>query len=239
MVRLRPLASLIFLFTLAGCGDELSLEGAPCPCIDGYVCCEASDVCVANQQSCAHVGQTSWGLGQQHASCAAPVTEVPRLPPINVDATGRPYFDTWRDLTIGEFLDHGCAAQTDTDCSENDLDVCLLLGTGTGAGVCSYVDVDIWCDGEGEIFSWRDGECLLCMPIASHAAACTAGIAGVDCRSWPYLSDGKPGMVCAAHEDCEPGLICGEGAGSGYGVCQCPDLPAAPRPANDCFDALF
>jgi hypothetical protein len=32
-------------------------------------------------------------------------------------------------------------------------------------------------------------------------------------------------MVCARHEDCEPGLVCGGGSYSkGYGICQCPGL---------------
>lgn len=238
MVKLNPLASLMFVLTAAGCGDEVSLEGAPCPCVDGYVCCEGSDICVSDQASCAHLGITSWRLGQQHDSCAAAVTEVPRLPSINVSATGRPHFDTWRDLLVGEAASYGCNTETDADCSENDLDICFAL-RGDGQGVCSYVDADIWCDGEGEVFSWRDGDCVLCMAVGSHAAACAAGIAGVDCRSWPYPSDGKPGTVCAAHEDCEPGLICGEGAGSGYGICQCPGLPDVPRPPDSCYDGLF
>jgi hypothetical protein len=74
------------------------------------------------------------------------------------------------------------------------------------------------------------------MPIEAHAAACCNEIPGVDCREWPYPADGAPGMVCARHEDCEPGLVCGPPTGSGYGICQCPETYGSePGPASYCW----
>ena len=74
------------------------------------------------------------------------------------------------------------------------------------------------------------------MPVESHAAACCNEIPGVDCREWPYPGDGSPGMVCARHEDCEPGLVCGPPSGSGYGICMCPEIYGMePGPAPWCW----
>ena len=94
------------------------------------------------------------------------------------------------------------------------------------------IDIDVRCDGEGEAVGYHDGQCWMCMPAEAHARACCDGLAGFDCRAWPFPSDGKPGMVCARHADCEPGLVCGRGGeySGGYGICQCPgvnvELPA-------------
>ena len=34
------------LISLSGCIDNLDTNGSPCPCADGWVCCEGQDVCV-------------------------------------------------------------------------------------------------------------------------------------------------------------------------------------------------
>lgn len=35
-----------------GCGDELSLEGRPCPCTGGWQCCEEANICVRKASEC-------------------------------------------------------------------------------------------------------------------------------------------------------------------------------------------
>jgi hypothetical protein len=228
----RPALTLALL--VAACGvDPAELDEAPCPCTEGYVCCDGPDVCVRENASCAHLGQERWQVGIQHHSCADPVPDdLPPLPAINVDATGRPLFDYWRDLAPGDLPDLACTAATAADCPDGG---CLVLDIGSGAGVCSAPDADRLCDGDGEAMGWGDGACFACVSLASHAFACDAGIEGVDCRAWPFPADGVPGAICGAHEDCEPGLVCGASDGGGYGVCQCPDLPSDPSPAPTCF----
>src|SRR4051794_17672391 len=48
-------ASLVFAFAVAAmaCQATLSIDGRPCPCTDGYTCCESSQTCVANGGFCA------------------------------------------------------------------------------------------------------------------------------------------------------------------------------------------
>ena len=115
---------------------------------------------------------------------------------------------------------------------------CLRM-TEAGEGVCVYGDGDSACDGEGEVAGYREGQCWICMPAVVHKAACCEGIDGVDCRTWPFPGDSRPGLVCARHEDCEPGLICGSSQGSGYGICQCPEMIGRePFPDSpSCFEA--
>ena len=170
---------------------------------------------------------------ETHAACSEPPPEVmPPLPAINIDATGTPRFDDWRDYDCDAPEVAGRACDDDADCEPM---VCFVLNDA-GQGVCNYADADIWCDGEGEAISYRDGDCWACMPPVAHAAACCAGIAGVDCRGWPFPSNGAPGMLCARHEDCEPGLLCGPHRGSGYGICQCPEVHGADLvPAEVCW----
>lgn len=225
--------SLTLALLAAGCGvDPAELDEAPCPCAEGYVCCEDASVCVRENASCAHLSQERWQVGIQHDSCAAPVPDaLPALPAINVDATGRPLFDYWRDLASDSLPDLACTAETSADCPDGE---CLILDQASGAGVCVAGDGDLWCDGDGEAMGWRDGACFTCVPLDSHAVACASGIAGVDCRAWPYPADGVAGAICGAHEDCEPGLLCGASSGDGYGICQCPDLPSPPSPAPTC-----
>ena len=226
--------ALTVLSAAAGCGvDPAEIDEAPCPCAEGYVCCEGPDVCVRENASCAHIGQESWQVGIQHDSCAAPVPdELPPLPAINVNASGRPLFDFWRDLSPGSLPDLACTVETAGDCPEG---ACLILDFASGAGVCRSVGSDLACDGEGEAMGWYDDACFACVSLESHAFACDSGIAGVDCRAWPFPADGAPGAICGAHEDCEPGLLCGASIGSGYGVCQCPDLPSPASPDPTCF----
>jgi hypothetical protein len=50
--RLHKLAALVAL-ALVACSADALLLGAPCPCIDGYVCCAATQTCAAASQGCA------------------------------------------------------------------------------------------------------------------------------------------------------------------------------------------
>jgi hypothetical protein len=35
-----------------GCESDVSLEGRPCPCVDGYACCELADICLRSGAAC-------------------------------------------------------------------------------------------------------------------------------------------------------------------------------------------
>ncbi len=169
--------------------------------------------------------------GSKHWTCesVAP-TPMPELPDVHKDASGRPAFDLWRDVDCGAEPLFPAPCTSGADC---DGGACLTSG---GSGVCTYVDADTSCDGEGEVVGFRDGACWMCSPPEVHAAACCAGIDGFDCRAWPFPGDGAPGQVCARHEDCEPGLVCGASAGSGYGICQCPgQSPDTVAPPSNCL----
>lgn len=161
--------------------------------------------------------------GIQHAACSLATPDVlPPLPAVNVMANGRPKLDLWRDLGCESSEVNAIELCGDNDgCSGQKL--CI---DSDGQGVCTYADVDIWCDGEGEVMGYGNGDCWTCLHVEAHAKACCEGLAGFDCRAWPFPADGKPGMVCARHEDCEAGLLCGASRGSGYGICQCPGLDA-------------
>jgi len=161
---------------------------------------------------------------------------MPVVPAVNKDAGNRPLFDYWRDYDCEDVGDLYCTSG-DYDCQAvSDFDECFAVDFDGEEGVCAYMDGDSMCDGEGEAMGWQDGACYGCVPVESHAAACCAGIDGVDCRSWPFPGDGKPGMICARHEDCEEGLLCGPPAGGGYGICQCPELYGTrPDTGPDCW----
>lgn len=175
--------------------------------------------------------------GVRHDLCGngMPIPPPP-VPLVRSDPSGRPNFDLWRDLP--------CEEDTPLCTPGDGCPSCLRGQEAAPSGVCAkYGDIDASCDGEGEVLSHFDQKCWICAPIVTHARACCAGLPGFDCRVWPYPGDGKPGMVCARHEDCEPGLVCGAGyldprvcgeddgachvaqaRGGGYGLCQCPGI---------------
>lgn len=47
----RPVSAALAL-ALFGCVGHLEIEGAPCPCPDGFVCCPTLSACVASDESC-------------------------------------------------------------------------------------------------------------------------------------------------------------------------------------------
>jgi hypothetical protein len=54
----RPWFSILGFFALASCADEVSLPGRPCPCADGWTCCQGRNVCVPSDQFCLPAQQT-------------------------------------------------------------------------------------------------------------------------------------------------------------------------------------
>ena len=168
-----------------------------------------------------------------HPSCEAPFPEpAPMLPPVNQGPDAHPHFDDWTKIACADVpADKTCGAPGDPPC--NGL---CVRGVPDGSGVCTFGDADIWCDGEGEALSYAEGACWVCSPLELHALACCAQLPGFDCRTWPFPADGPPGSVCARHEDCEPGLVCGAHRGAGYGICQCAGLePDTVAPPDFCF----
>ncbi|PCC72397.1 hypothetical protein NAEX_05477 [Nannocystis exedens] len=176
--------------------------------------------------------QSSTSGGAQHLDCEVPFPEpAPPLPPINIGPDARPRFDDWTDLDCESLTAVACGRPQDPPCSG----ICLR-GTAGGPGVCTFPDIDIWCGGEGEAIGYGEGTCWACSPSEARALACCEFPDGFDCRDWPYPSDGPPGSICARHEDCEPGLVCGAHRGEGYGICQCPGLVAEDvAPPQSCF----
>jgi hypothetical protein len=159
----------------------------------------------------------------RHAACSTdrpwPLPAAPRL---KVNASGRPSFDFWRDMSCDEVADYPlCSAEYLEGNSSWQCGSCWI-GEEGGEGVCNFSGVSASsCDSVGELLTLREGLCGTCIPVAAHTRACCADLPGFDCRAWPYPADSKPGQACAEHSDCEPGLICRD---SGYqaGVCVCP-----------------
>lgn len=162
-------------------------------------------------------------VGTRHPQCKEPLpAELPSLPPINL-TNGFPAFKEWQSISCDTAKKQAslCPEWTGSNTSPGECGSCLH-GAPDDDGVCTYGDVDVWCDGEGEVIGLAPG-CWICSPPEVHARACCEGL-DVDCREWPFLSDSARGMICARHEDCELGLVCGApGTGSGYGICKCPE----------------
>jgi hypothetical protein len=161
----------------------------------------------------------------KHAACMSELpTVLPDVPSVDVTPAGRPNFDLWRDLDCSMINDVTLCDSTTICDTSGKYGLCIQFGS---QGICG-IDDDTMCDGGEYVVGSQDGKCQGCASIAQHAGACCLGLQGFDCRAWPYPSDGKPGMVCARHEDCEPGLLCGAGEGEGFGICQCPGLNSPP-----------
>jgi hypothetical protein len=177
---------------------------------------------------------TGAGAPPHHDDCALPAPPDPPAPPPPLrDADGRPVFAAWEALACTDLaveLIDGCTAGS--GCLQGR----CLLGT-SGDGVCAEGGIDATCGQGLSAMGWRDGLCWGCVAPEVHASACcTQAGAGFDCRLWPYPHDGVVGSVCARHEDCEPGLLCGAHAGAGFGICSCPESePLSVAPADDCY----
>lgn len=172
----------------------------------------------------------------QHPRCNEPFPDPPpELPPgINLGPDGTPRFSDWEGLACDDpDVEAVELCMSDGECTSG---YCLI--SNDAYGVCTFADIDIWCDGEGEVIGYGDGECWMCAPVEAHARACCeyGEDGGWDCRAWPFDGSGPPGSVCATHEDCEPGLVCGPHSGEGYGICQCPEVIGSELvPADGCY----
>ncbi|MFT3925570.1 MAG: hypothetical protein QM778_23725 [Myxococcales bacterium] len=155
----------------------------------------------------------------QHPGCRRPLLEndVTYSPPIHTDARGRPAIDLWRDVDCANVLDYPlCAPGHLVRSATWACDDCLYGANGADAGVClGYADA---C----EFASVGERACTVCIPMLAKARACCLGLAGFDCRPWPYAGDSQLHEPCARHEDCEPGLRCGSVV-EGKALCVCPD----------------
>jgi hypothetical protein len=150
----------------------------------------------------------------RHASCAQAELDSPEPPEIALDATGRPLFDLYRDVS--------CAATADVVLCTSD-DECTppercLMPEGSPRGVCQDPR-------EQGIFvlTLADGRCQTEAALHAHARACCEELAGFDCRAWPYAHTSQPGELCAVNADCEPGLRCDNYYGYDFGLCVCPN----------------
>ncbi len=159
---------------------------------------------------------------------------MPQVPEIRTDGSGRPKFAAWESIDCyATELDNVATCAEGIGCTDS---VCLQGSPGS-PGVCSEIDVDTSCDGGLEGMGWSDGLCWACVPPLVHTKACCLfADQGFDCRDWPFPGDGPFGSICARHEDCELGLICGPHLGSDFGICQCPGLNVQTiAPAGGCF----
>lgn len=216
----------------AGCVVEPApLEGAPCPCAEGYLCC--SDLtCAAEPDDCYDIVSEPL-LGLRHAMCERRIDEVPPGPRVERDEHGRPAFDLWRDHHVGV---HGvlCYPPAAPQCGGGQ--ICTVVAPDEGLCAPGRVDVeDLECEEGEEVLTWLYGQCRGCFPPEVHFAACSVRFAGIDCRAWPYGADGLPGTICATHLDCESGLLCGD-TGEGFGLCHCPG--ESPPLRDDCENLL-
>jgi hypothetical protein len=148
---------------------------------------------------------------------------------VGVSATGRPWFDSYHDISCADLTGAPTCAN-DSDCPNA---FCLQKGIATGVCVAPSSSTSTL------LISFDDGSCLAELTFEAQAKACCAKLSGFDCREWPYPHDGKPGQTCARHEDCEPGLLCKSGAGvdltispvHGTGICMCSEVDEhAPLP---------
>jgi hypothetical protein len=180
--------------------------------------------------------------GGVSATCSEPLPDpLPDPPDVPRDGTGLPLFASWQNIVPENTGDFYCNPIQGVECgpAAGNTDTCHVVDPATGDGFCTFFDADISCDGEGQLISFDNGRCWTCGPVASHAALCAQDVAGVDCRTYPFPGNGIAGEPCAVHEDCGAGLLCGAGAGDGYGICQCPEsFGSNPAPPNSCFDGV-
>lgn len=175
-------------------------------------------------------------------ACAEPLPDpLPDPPAVARDGNDRPRFASWENIDPAAAGDFYCNPMQEIACGSaaGNNNVCHVVDAATGDGYCTSGEAAIDCGGADQVMGYGDGSCWICAPVASHTALCAQGVAGVDCRIWPYPGNGTAGQICAVHEDCGAGLLCGAAAGDGYGVCMCPeDLGTNPAPPESCFNGL-
>ena len=166
----------------------------------------------------------------RHASCIASLPEeLPEQPAVSVSATGRPWFDTYRDIRCDDLTDYP-TCEGDSDCPGS---TCVHL---EGArGVCHST----WRESAPLVLSFDGGRCITKVPFEAQAKACCAHLPGFACNEWPYEAPVGPGEACSRHADCQAGLICeqavalSESPVDGLGVCVCPEI-SRDEPLTEC-----
>jgi hypothetical protein len=152
----------------------------------------------------------------RHDSCAfsAPST-LPEPPVVDVDASGRPLFDGYRDLA--------CPDEASVELCPPEV-VCV-----TGSCLSRDRETTGLCQSSGFVArvpaAFGAGKCVAWLTPGELAAACCAELPGFVCEDWPYRrASGRLGL-CARHDDCEDGLVCKQLADAEVrvGVCVCPD----------------
>ena len=117
---------------------------------------------------------------------------------------------------------------------------CLTPDPGA-AGACLDVSQPFYLP---TMLGYKQGECVMKVPLALKQAVCCAELPGFDCRGFTEPERASElGELCHVHEDCAPGLLCAatadttwEDTPSGYGRCICPGVdPASVRVSPDCF----
>ncbi len=203
------------LCAMVACDFEVNVEVAPPSGRDGGRDSSSDGSMVdASSPSVRDAGELTDGALPRHVACNEPLpARLPASPRVRSDATGRPYFDKFRDTD--------CAMLPDVQrCIEAERpdDVCPI---------CAVPDLEM----DGFCFeipystndlpvTFRGGQCLVGTTLQSKARVCCEGSREFDCRAWPYPQNSKRGELCSVHEDCEPGLVCIQ-AGE-YGLCACP-----------------
>jgi hypothetical protein len=122
------------IITVANCGGTSSLAGRSCPCSDGYVCCEATQVCLASGERCGDEHQDG-GLDSsttvtKDASSEKPVcgAEPKEPPPLDGGFAG---------------ADAGGVCPTSTPISQAEIDGQLnWLPPASPQNVCTQQNID-------------------------------------------------------------------------------------------------
>ena len=95
---------------------------------------------------------------------------------------------------------------------------CLRIRGAYGDGICASQS------GGATVLTYAGGDCHAFVSPEWKAGACCAGLAGVDCRQWPFDRTSGPGELCVTHDDCEPGLLCTGPSYYSYALCTCPGV---------------
>ncbi len=156
----------------------------------------------------------------QHAACLLPMPPAGELPasPTAADAISQP------PATV-DCANAAPVFECDDDLGCPFVGSCLKPERGA-RGIC--------VKSGGVSLGHASGACVTWVAPEFKAAACCAGVTGLDCRAWPIADGaraGVPGELCQLHDDCEPGLLCGSTSdarwGKGWGRCVCPGVDAA------------
>jgi len=151
----------------------------------------------------------------QHVACNEPLpARLPAVPRVLSDATGRPYFDKFRDIDCAMLPElQRC---TEAAPASDDCRLCAFPDL-EGEGFCFEAPN---FSGDQHPLTFRSGQCLVETSLENKIRACCEGSGDFDCRAWPFPQNSKRGELCSVHDDCEPGLLCKQF--EEFGLCACP-----------------